>query len=118
MLFGHEPSPAVVALAERSRRWRISRATLRIVVSFLVAPLVALIPPHAPWAIGALGVGFVLARRSWKEHLSLLHLQAECPRCAANLSGTRGGRLRSPHPITCESCHHELRLEVDVAALA
>jgi hypothetical protein len=112
-LFGHEPSLATVEVAARGRRWRLTRAGALLVAALLLAPVAALIPPHAPWAIAILGAGFVFARRRWNEHFSLISLQAECPRCGADLSTTRGGRLRAPHPVTCDECHREMRLEAD-----
>ena len=80
----------------------------------VLAPLFALIPPHAPWALGALGVGAIVARRKWLEFHSLRAIEGTCPRCGSDLFLPRPARLRHPHPLACESCNHELALQVDL----
>jgi len=87
-----------------------------MLVGLLVAPVVVLVPPHVPWALGALGVGGILARRRWLERFTVLDVDGACPRCGKPVKGTRG-RLRHPHPVLCESCHFEGSVEVPAGAL-
>lgn len=109
MLFGYEPTPARVRLRPRPRSWRLGGALRRAAAGVLVAPLVGLVPPHAPWAVGALAGGAVLARRRWNERYTVEDVDATCPRCGGALHARRG-RLRMPHPVPCEACHHECAL--------
>jgi len=83
----------------------------------LIAPVAGLVPPHAPWMLGALGMGAFLARRRWDHHFTLEGLQAVCPRCGAALK-VQAARLRTRHTIPCEGCHHEATLVVSQGALA
>lgn len=117
-LFGHEPTPASVELVPRGRRWRAFRALRVLAVALVVAPIVGLVPPHAPWALGALVGGGLLAWRRWQERQTLVGLEGTCPRCGAGLSVDDARRLRRPHPVACEACHHEaaLVIEADVTA--
>jgi hypothetical protein len=81
-----------------------------------IAPFAALVPPHAPWAIGALATGAILARRRLREHFTLEALSGPCPKCGEAL-GVRAGRLRVPHPIACEACHHHAALRFEEETL-
>jgi hypothetical protein len=87
-----------------------------MLLGLLVAPVVVLIPPHVPWALGALATGGFLARRRWLERFTVLDVAGSCPRCGKPVKATRG-RLRSPHPVLCESCHFEGSVEVPPEAL-
>jgi len=113
VLFGHEPVPARVEVFERARGWRIRRAVIFAVTGMALAPFVALFPPHAPWALGALSTGFFLAWRSMNSRFAVARLEGDCPRCQEPLHVSSGSRLRIPHPLSCTSCHHELVLNVD-----
>lgn len=115
-LFGHEPTPAVVRIRPRSRAWRLGGAVRAQAVGLVLAPLVGLLPPHAPWALGALGGGFFLARKRWRHHHTVESVSGPCPRCGAPVD-PRPGMLRTPHPVPCEACHHDASLEVDPGAL-
>ena len=106
-LFGHTSTRATVTLIERSRGWRLTRSLGVFTLCLLVAPLVALIPPHAPWAVVVLVTGGTLARRRWLEHHALQCLEGECPRCGAELALKLPTRLKNPHPIPCDHCLHE-----------
>lgn len=112
-LFGHASTPARLELHARDRAWRIRKSLLPLGLSLVVAPLVALLPPHAPWVVLALGIGGYLASRRWRERYTIRELDGECPRCGAGLDASRGVRLRSPHPLACGSCGHEPLLAVD-----
>lgn len=105
VLFGFEPTPASVTVRSRARGWRMSGAARAIGVALLLAPLAAVVPPHAPWAIGVLVAGAVFARRRWTETHTLLAVDGTCPRCGGSLN-VKPSRLERPHPLECEACHH------------
>ena len=111
-LFGFESAAATVRIEHRSRMWRLRRALVAFSVGLVIAPFVALFPPHAPWALGALGLGALAARRRWIEDHSLLAVDGSCPNCGNRITLRKVGRLRHPHPLACESCHYELALDV------
>lgn len=112
-LFGHGATRASVRLVARSRRWRTGRALRVLGIGLVVAPGVALIPPHAPWLLGALVGSALLARRRWRERITLLAVEGTCPRCGEPVRFEGPTRLKEPHPIPCDACHHESTLEVD-----
>lgn len=112
-LFGHEATPATVRLLSRSRRWRTFRALRVAGVGLLVAPLLTLVPPHAPWALGAVVGTLFLARRRLGETHTLMDLIGPCPHCGEGVTIPGPTRLRLPHPVACEACHHEVTLHVD-----
>ncbi len=85
-------------------------------VAVVVAPLLGLVPPHAPWIIGALATGGFLAKRRLDERLTVVSLEARCPRCDAPLPAPVG-RLREPHPVPCQACHHQAVLHVPAGTL-
>lgn len=111
-LFGHPPTAARLELLPRSRAWRTRKAAVPLLIGIAVAPVVALLPPHAPWALVALASGGILARRRWKERYTIQLAEARCPRCEAGLPIPSGSRLRVPHPVTCPECGHEPVVEV------
>ena len=96
-LFGYDPVEVRLELLPRSRRWRLWGA--------------GRIPPHAPWILGVLGVGGFLARRRWQERFTVVDIDGTCPKCEAELSVAQG-RLRTPHPVPCEGCHHDSSVQV------
>ncbi len=109
--FGFPVKEARIEALERSRSWRATRGLLSLAIGLGVTPVVALVPPHFPWALGALGTGAVLAQRRMTEHYTLLTMDATCPRCGAALS-TPAGRLTGQRTLTCPSCNQEVLLEV------
>lgn len=108
-VFGFPPGVATVRLRPRSRRWRLVGALRAQALGLVAAPLMALLPPHIPWAMGAVGVGFFLARRRWTHRVTLESVHGTCPRCQAALA-VQPGALKDPHRIPCEGCHHEVAL--------
>ena len=114
-LFGFDAVDATARIEPRSVRWRLRRTLTAVGIALLVAPLLALVPPHAPWALGALGVGAIVARLLWLELHSLQAVEGICPRCRSDLSLPRATRLRHPHPLSCGSCHYELAVDVNLA---
>jgi len=113
-LFGFDAVQAHARVETRSKRWRARRASIALGAGLMLAPAVVLIPPHAPWALAALGMGFVMARRRWAEAHTLHFLDGACPRCGEGVSLSRPVRLLHPHPISCPSCHYESALSVDL----
>jgi hypothetical protein len=116
ILFGFPSTKAVLVVRPRSASWRATGAALTMGGSLVLAVVVAVVPPHAPWIIGALGGGAMLARRRWIERCTLESLQATCPKCGAALK-VKAGRLRSPHPVPCEACHHQTAIRIDPTVL-
>ena len=106
ILFGFPPAPVQVTLLQRSRGWRVGGTVRTFGIAVVMAPFVALFPPHAIWPIGALIAGAVLARRRLNERFTLITLEGLCPKCGKALQVKRG-RLRNPHPLPCDGCHHE-----------
>jgi len=116
ILFGFPSTPAVLSVRPRTAAWRAGGAAARMGGCAVLAGVVALVPPHAPWLIGALVGGVVLARRRWIERHTLESLDGTCPKCGETLR-VKPGRLRSPHPAPCEGCHHEGSVSIDLSRL-
>ena len=116
VLFGFDATEARAHVRPRARSWRIAGAVRTGLLFLLIAPVVGVLPPHAPWILGALGAGGFLARRRWSHHFTLEAVEAVCPKCGAALSAAVA-QLRSPHTLHCEGCHHEAALEVGAGTL-
>lgn len=116
-LFGFESTQAFASIQPRGRRWRIGGAARTMGIFVLIAPVMAIVPPHAPWLIGALTAGIILARRRMIERFTLISLEGTCPKCEAPINVKRT-RLRIPHPLTCQACHHQASLKFPAEALA
>lgn len=116
ILFGFPTTPAHLTVRQRPASWRMTGAALRMAVGLLIAAVVVVVPPHAPWLIGALAGGAIMARRRWIERYTLEAAEATCPKCGEPLK-VSSGRLRTPHPVTCERCHHESALRIEAGAL-
>ena len=113
-LFGFDGVPAGARIEARSTGWRARRAAIALAAGLIAAPAAAMVPPHAPWALGALGISLLTARRRWAEEHTLHSLTGTCPRCREDISLRRPTRLRHPHPISCPSCHYELAISVNL----
>jgi hypothetical protein len=116
-LFGFEATEAVVSIQPRGRRWRVGGAARTMGIFLVIAPVAAIAPPHAPWGIGALAAGVILARRRMIERFTLISLEGKCPKCDEPLK-VKHTRLRTPHAITCEACHHQASLNFAPGTLA
>jgi hypothetical protein len=114
-LFGFPTTKAQVRVLPRTTAWRAGGAILFGVCSLLLAPLVGLVPPHAPWALGALGMGGFLALRRWRERFTILALEGLCPKCGGALGLREGTPLKAVISVPCEGCHHDARLVVGMA---
>ncbi len=113
-LFGFDVVPANARIEARSAGWRALRASVALAAGLIVAPVVFLVPPHAPWALAALGISLLTALRRWAEVHTLHFFEGACPRCGGGVSLSHPVRLRYPHPISCPSCQYELALSVDL----
>jgi len=111
-LFGFSPGTALVRVHPRTPVWRGIRAAIFLGGGLILAPLVGMIPPHAPWVAGVVGFGGWLGVRKWKEHFTLESLLGNCPRCSEPLSVRAGIPLRQGMSVPCDHCHHEPRLTV------
>jgi hypothetical protein len=109
LVFGFPTRPVELTVRYRPLAWRAGGAARTFAIFLVIAPFAGLVPPHAPWAIGALAVGAILARRRWIERVTLERAEGSCPKCDAPLA-VKAGRLRRPHPVACESCHHQIAL--------
>ena len=116
VLFGYPPSLVYATLRPRARSWRIGGAARTMAVALLVAPAVAIVPPHAPWVIGVLATSVLIARRRWSERFTVMSVVGPCPKCGREYV-IKSGRLRQPHPLQCETCHHESVLQLPDAVL-
>ncbi len=114
-LFGFSPVEGGASIEPRSVQWRMRTTLTSLGVALLIAPLLALVPPHAPWALGALGVGAATARRKWLEVHSLRSIEGTCPRCGSEVSLAKPVRLRHPHTVPCDGCKFELSVHVETA---
>ncbi len=115
-LFGFAATPVRVTVTPRSRAWRVWGAVRTMALFLVVAPFVAIFPPHAVWPIGAVLTGAFLARRRYVERFGLRTLEGPCPRCGGALR-VKPGRLLVPHPVPCEACHHEPSIRIPSEAL-
>lgn len=117
-LFGSRPTDARVEVLFRPRAWRIGRALLSLGIAWALMPVLALVPPHIPWAVLAFCAGIYLAVQRWTETYTLNTFTGECPECAEPQTIESPKKLKMPYVITCGSCRRELLLEVDVREIA
>ena len=111
-LFGFPATAARVRVAARSRSWRVTRTLFVGLGTLGITPLVALVPPHVPWAALSLGIGGVLAYRRLRERTTLLSMDGPCPRCGEAQTLPAPVPLAARHRFPCHACHHDLELEV------
>ncbi|MFC1575889.1 hypothetical protein ACFL5A_04530 [Gemmatimonadota bacterium] len=111
-LFGYSSTEAALEALPRSLAWRGARALAFGGGGLVLAPVVGVIPPHAPWVVVALGLGGFFGLRKWRERFTILTLQGACPRCGGKLSIPGGTPLRVVMSLPCEGCHHDSRMEL------
>ena len=111
LLFGFPPSRVEVRIRPRAPGWRATRAAQMLGIFLVITPVAALVPPHAPWGIGALITGLLLARKRWSERFTLEWIAGLCPKCGEELE-VKSGRLKEPHPLSCDTCHHQSSLKI------
>lgn len=110
-LRAHAPAPAQVQLVFQRPAQRAGRALLCLFLFWGAAPLLMLVPPHYPWALGSLVAGLYLAHRQWTGRYRVLAFRGNCPRCGRPLHLSIGSKINVPHVLTCFGCHHEPVLE-------
>lgn len=113
-LFGFSSTSAELGVLPRSTTWRQLRGGSLIAGGLVAAPVVGMVPPHVPWAIGAVAVGGFLGLRKWRERFTLVAFQGPCPKCGGALSLSPGTPVRREMSVPCEGCHHDSRLSVDL----
>lgn len=117
IVFGFAAVPVALTVRRRGALWRVGGAARTLVTFLLLTPIVAAVPPHAPWAVGALTAGGFLVRRRWLERFTLERVEGTCPKCGAPLKA-KASRLRFPHPLACDACHHQITLRLSAPAAA
>ena len=115
-LFGYDSTTSDVTIRPRSRGWRIGGALGTFFGVVAIASPLVVFPPHAVWLLGGLGVGALLAQRRYIERFTLLSATGHCPKCGQAFC-LRKMRLRTPHPLPCEGCHHESTLRLSEGVL-
>ena len=110
-LFGSPPRPAVLDVTPRPRSQRTTRALTTLGATLVLALLVALIPPHAPWLLGVLAVGAWRARGEWRGEYALHELAGLCPRCDAPLELDER-YITPPLVVHCDACHAQPMLTI------
>lgn len=111
-LFGFPAEEAILDVVPRSLAWRGRWAAAFLTIGFILAPILGAVPPHAPWALGALAFGGFFGLRKWKERFTLLALWGLCPKCGGTMKVKKGTPLRANLSVPCDGCHHDARLEV------
>ena len=115
--FGAESTPARVTLILRDASWRTTRGLLALGIGVGLTPVVALVPPHVPWAAASLIGGILVARNRFREHATLLRIVGTCPRCGTALDQALRKRLERPHTVTCDACGESVLLECEMSPL-
>jgi hypothetical protein len=103
-IFGFDSQSVRTVVIPRGRAWRAGGAARTMGVSVVIAPFVAIVPPHVVWLMGALATGAFLARRRYVERFTLVSVEGVCPNCGSKLS-VKPTRLHTPHQIPCDTCH-------------
>ncbi len=117
-LRAHAASLAKVVLVYRTAPERFARAAMALVLCWGAVPLLLWVPPHYPWAAGAMVAGVYLAYRYWTGRYLVCAFSGACPRCGRQLELRLGSFINLPHSMTCFACHFEPRLEVSAETLA
>jgi hypothetical protein len=108
-VFGARPARALAIVHRRSLASRAARAGLALGVAWLLAfPAIFLPVLHFVLVPGLVVGGVVLAAMQLREDRTLARLRGVCPRCAAPLDLTPGGRFRLPRMVQCGHCRNEL----------
>jgi hypothetical protein len=90
----------------------VTSALLTLLGFLVLAPIAFLVPPHIPWALAAVIVGFYLAYRRWTGEFIVHSLEATCPSCGKPLTMKPDQYVRLPHTIPCFNCHQEPELRL------
>jgi hypothetical protein len=114
--FGVDPETARITVTPRSARWRVSRAVGFGLAGYGVM-LLAILPPHAVWAMAGLVAGTTFSTLKFLERYTLESFAGACPHCGAEVSSDGSTRLKARSTVTCDACHRASELVVDVPAL-
>jgi hypothetical protein len=110
-VFGATSARALAIVRRRSLASRAGRAGIALGVAWLLAfPAIFLPVLHFVLVPGLVVGGVVLAAMRLREDRTLARVQGVCPRCAAPLDLTPGGRFRLPRTVQCVHCRNELTL--------
>lgn len=114
-LRAYPSTPGRLAATYRPPRKRMTSGLVTLLGFLVAAPIAALIPPHIPWALGAIFVGSYMAYRRWTGEYIVHSLEATCPSCGQPLAMKADEYVRLPHTVPCFNCHQEpeLRLEAE-----
>jgi hypothetical protein len=115
-IFGFDDAIVRAVIIPRGRAWRAGGAARTMGVFVVVAPFVAIVPPHVVWLMGALATGAFLARRRYVERFTLVSVDGACPNCGTKLS-VKPTRLLTPHQIPCDTCHYTSLLRLPEGTL-
>ena len=110
---GHSPVEVHARVTPRSRNVRLGGAFVRLLGFAVLAPIAAIVPPHIPWALAAVGAGLWFGFRQWRGEYVVEAFEGACPRCGSPLAIVPGSLVRLPHPIDCYNCHHIPLLRVE-----
>lgn len=114
--FGADPSTARIRVIPRSTGWRVGRAVLFGLAGYSIMVL-AILPPHALWALAGLVAGTAFAVHKFLERYTLDAWEAACPHCGAAMSSEGSSRLNARKTVTCDACQRTSELVIDVSAL-
>lgn len=109
---GHAPVAGHAELEFRPRSERIFRGVASLVGFTVLAVVAAILPPHIPWALIALGAGGIVAFRNFRGVFTVRSFEGNCPRCGASLRVEPGAKIKPPHQMDCYNCHFHPILEV------
>ena len=114
-LFGFPDTTAEMEVLPRSLGWRLSRAAAFIGGGLILAPVLGVVPPHAPWAVAALGIGGFFGVRKWREEFTILSFLGSCPKCGGTLAMKKGTPLKRVMTVSCPGCNHDSRLTTNLS---
>jgi hypothetical protein len=112
-LRGHPPTGATFQYEHRSRKKRLTSSLTALLGFWLLIPVVALVPPHIPWALLAFVSGMYFGYRRWIGEYKVRAFSAPCPRCNSPLAIKTGSLIRLPNSMDCFSCHHNPILDLN-----
>jgi len=113
-LFGYPGTRGEMDVLPRSLGWRRLRAAGFFLGGLALAPAVGMVPPHVPWALGALGLGGYLGYRKWREAFTVLMFRGVCPKCGGPLSIAKGTPVREVMSLPCSGCRHDSSMTVNI----
>jgi hypothetical protein len=107
----HAPTIARVEVVYQPAGGRVLRALTVLVLCWACIPLLAIIPPHYPWAAVAFFAGLYIPFRIWTGRYQVRSFTGFCPRCGRPLHLPVGSKIDLPHTLSCFGCHFDPVLE-------